>query len=208
MQDRHLRRTPLTFDSISDDQALKLKFDEALDVYSDFMKNRDGGVASISSDEDEGTDDITLTQQGATEEVLSTSRHAIKVKMPAVATQIAMEYTEENKVSVIAEKEREYAEVEKRADFASTAAILPVYKPIQDIEQYETMLEDMTAATSDQDFKDELGAIEQWFRVLSEAERTAAMYALIQPTSQMQQRFFARVLNQMSKKVRFSGGSE
>ena len=76
---------------------------------------------------------------------------------------------------------------------------------IQDIEQYETMLEDMATATLDQDFKDELSAIEQWFRVLSEAERTAATYALIQQTTQMQQRFFAQVLNQMSKSHPISG---
>jgi len=44
---------------------------------------------------------------------------------------------------------------------------------IADIDQYETTLEEMAAATLDQDFKDELSAIEQWFRVLSEAERTA-----------------------------------
>ena len=76
---------------------------------------------------------------------------------------------------------------------------------IQDIEQYENMLEEMAAATLDQDFKDELSAIEQWFRVLSEAERTAATYALIQQTTQMQQRFFAQVLNQMSKSHPISG---
>lgn len=76
---------------------------------------------------------------------------------------------------------------------------------IQDIEQYETMLEEMAAATLDQDFKAELSAIEQWFRVLSEAERTAATYALIQQTTQMQQRFFAQVLNQMSKSHPISG---
>ena len=63
----------------------------------------------------------------------------------------------------------------------------------------------MAAATLDQDFKDELSAIEQWFRVLSEAERTAATYALIQQTTQMQQRFFAQVLNQMSKSHPISG---
>ena len=76
---------------------------------------------------------------------------------------------------------------------------------IQDIEQYETMLEEMAAATLDQDFKDELSAIEQWFRVLSEAERTAATYALIQQTTQMQQRFFAQVLNQMSRSHPITG---
>ncbi|CAK7223571.1 Flap-structured DNA-binding and RNA-binding protein [Sporothrix bragantina] len=68
---------------------------------------------------------------------------------------------------------------------------------IADIDQYETTLEEMAAATLDQDFKDELSAIEQWFRVLSEAERTAALYALLQQTTQVQIRFFIQVLRQM-----------
>ncbi|KAK5086719.1 Flap-structured DNA-binding and RNA-binding protein [Lithohypha guttulata] len=76
---------------------------------------------------------------------------------------------------------------------------------IQDIEQYEVMLEEMAAATLDTEFKDELSAIEQWFHVLSESERTAATYALIQQTTQMQQRFFAQVLNQMAKSHPISG---
>jgi hypothetical protein len=70
---------------------------------------------------------------------------------------------------------------------------------IADIDQYETTLEEMAAATLDQDFKDELSAIEQWFRVLSEAERTAALYALLQQTTQIQIRFFIQVLQHMSK---------
>lgn len=67
------------------------------------------------------------------------------------------------------------------------------------IADIETTLEEMAAATLDQDFKDELSAIEQWFRVLSEAERTAALYALLQQTTQVQLRFFIQVLQQMSK---------
>ncbi|KAF2099968.1 SAM domain-containing protein [Rhizodiscina lignyota] len=70
---------------------------------------------------------------------------------------------------------------------------------IAEIDQCETMLEEMAAATLDQDFKDELSAIEQWFRVLSEAERTAALYALLQQTTQVQIRFFIQVLQQMAK---------
>ncbi|SPO02711.1 probable Protein VTS1 [Cephalotrichum gorgonifer] len=70
---------------------------------------------------------------------------------------------------------------------------------LADIDQYETTLEEMAAATLDQDFKDELSAIEQWFRVLSEAERTAALYALLQQTTQVQIRFFIQVLQQMGK---------
>lgn len=76
---------------------------------------------------------------------------------------------------------------------------------LHDIEQYENMLEEMAQATLDTDFKDELSAIEQWFHVLSEAERTAATYALIQQTTQMQQRFFATVLSQMSRSHPLSG---
>ena len=76
---------------------------------------------------------------------------------------------------------------------------------LADIEQYETTLEEMAAATLDQDFKDELSAIEQWFRVLSEAERTAALYALLQQTTQVQIRFFIQVLQQMSKSHPMSG---
>ncbi|EMD00289.1 hypothetical protein BAUCODRAFT_30765 [Baudoinia panamericana UAMH 10762] len=76
---------------------------------------------------------------------------------------------------------------------------------IADIDQYETTLEEMAAATLDQDFKDELSAIEQWFRVLSEPERTAALYALLQQTTQVQIRFFIQVLQQMAKSHPMSG---
>ncbi|KAF2084531.1 SAM domain-containing protein [Saccharata proteae CBS 121410] len=76
---------------------------------------------------------------------------------------------------------------------------------IADIDQYETTLEEMAAATLDQDFKDELSAIEQWFRVLSEPERTAALYQLLQQTTGVQQRFFIQVLQQMAKNHPMSG---
>jgi hypothetical protein len=70
---------------------------------------------------------------------------------------------------------------------------------LADLDQYENTLEEMATATMDQDFKDELSAIEQWFKVLSEAERTAALYALLQQTTQVQIRFFITVLQQMAK---------
>ncbi|KIW02808.1 hypothetical protein, variant 2 [Verruconis gallopava] len=70
---------------------------------------------------------------------------------------------------------------------------------LADIDQYEATLEEMATATLDQDFKDELSAIEQWFRVLSEAERTSALYALLQQTTQVQIRFFIQVLQEMAK---------
>jgi hypothetical protein len=79
----------------------------------------------------------------------------------------------------------------------------PVHTEPQDwiavINEYETTLEEMAAATLDQEFKDELGAIEQWFQVLSEPERTAALYALLQHTTQIQIKFFNAVLSQMAE---------
>ncbi|KAK9457718.1 hypothetical protein V1511DRAFT_486301 [Dipodascopsis uninucleata] len=67
------------------------------------------------------------------------------------------------------------------------------------LEDYETMLEKMSSATLDKSFKDELSSVEQWFGVLSEHERTATIYALLQQTSQLQIRFFMTVLNQMAR---------
>jgi hypothetical protein len=57
----------------------------------------------------------------------------------------------------------------------------------------------MATASLDQNFKEELSAIEQWFRVLSEAERTAALYSLLQHSTQVQIRFFITVLQQMAR---------
>jgi hypothetical protein len=57
----------------------------------------------------------------------------------------------------------------------------------------------MAAASLDVNFKEELSAIEQWFSVLSEAERTAALYSLLQSSTQVQMRFFVTVLQQMSR---------
>ena len=76
---------------------------------------------------------------------------------------------------------------------------------IAEIDQIENTLEEMAEATLDQDFKDELSAIDQWFKVLSEAERTAALYALLQQTTQVQIRFFIQVLKHMAKSHPMSG---
>jgi hypothetical protein len=72
-------------------------------------------------------------------------------------------------------------------------------KWFEDLHHYEATLEEMAAASLDQSFKEELGAIEQWFKVLSEAERTAALYSLLQTSSQVQIRFFITVLQQMAR---------
>lgn len=72
-------------------------------------------------------------------------------------------------------------------------------KWFEDLRHYEATLEEMAAASLDQNFKEELSAIEQWFRVLSEAERTAALYSLLQESTQVQIRFFITVLQQMAR---------
>lgn len=72
-------------------------------------------------------------------------------------------------------------------------------KWFEDLQNYEATLEEMAAASLDQNFKEELSAIEQWFRVLSEAERTAALYSLLQESTQVQIRFFITVLQQMAR---------
>jgi hypothetical protein len=69
----------------------------------------------------------------------------------------------------------------------------------ENLQNYEATLEDMAAASLDVNFKEELTAIEQWFKVLSEAERTAALYSLLQHSTQVQIRFFITVLQQMAR---------
>ncbi|QSL64524.1 hypothetical protein MERGE_001825 [Pneumocystis wakefieldiae] len=71
-------------------------------------------------------------------------------------------------------------------------------KWLEDLQSYENTLEEMASASLDQNFKEELGAIEQWFSVLSEAERTAALYTLLHQTTQVQIRFFITILQQMA----------
>lgn len=82
---------------------------------------------------------------------------------------------------------------------ASNAEQDAIDKWFEDLQHYEATLEEMAAASLDQNFKEELSAIEQWFRVLSEAERTAALYSLLQESTQVQIRFFITVLQQMAR---------
>lgn len=76
---------------------------------------------------------------------------------------------------------------------------LAIDRWFEDLQHYEATLEDMAAASLDANFKEELSAIEQWFRVLSESERTAALYSLLQSSTQVQMRFFVTVLQQMAR---------
>jgi hypothetical protein len=73
-------------------------------------------------------------------------------------------------------------------------------------QQYEATLESMAAASTDLKFREEMGAIEQWFKVLSEAERTASLYTLLQNSTQSQIKFFIAILQQMANAVPVTAG--
>ena len=67
---------------------------------------------------------------------------------------------------------------------------------IADIDESEIALEEMAAATLHKDFTEELAAIDEWFRVCSDAERTASLYAFAEQITQGHRRFFLKVLEQ------------
>ncbi|KAG5731790.1 Protein VTS1 [Termitomyces sp. T112] len=68
---------------------------------------------------------------------------------------------------------------------------------LQNFRKYEATLQDMTKTSTETKFKTELGTIERWFKILSEAERTATVYTLMLHSNQDQIRFFISALQQM-----------
>ncbi|KAL0134920.1 hypothetical protein V8B55DRAFT_1557646 [Mucor lusitanicus] len=73
-------------------------------------------------------------------------------------------------------------------------------KWFEDLQQYESSLESMATASLDPKYKEEVQHVDQWFRYLNEAERTATIYTLLQHSTQVQIRFFITVLQQMDRK--------
>ncbi|GAA5796617.1 hypothetical protein EDC94DRAFT_622036 [Helicostylum pulchrum] len=69
----------------------------------------------------------------------------------------------------------------------------------EDLEEYEGNLEAMASANLDQSFQDELQHVNQWFGYLTDAEKTATLYTLLQHSSQVQIRFFIHLLQEMRK---------
>ncbi|KAL1921863.1 uncharacterized protein VTP21DRAFT_10505 [Calcarisporiella thermophila] len=63
--------------------------------------------------------------------------------------------------------------------------------------QHNLIAADMTKAMQDDVFVEELNAIDQWFVALSPAEKTAALYNLLQYCTPVQMQFFIVVLQQM-----------
>ncbi|CAO3586198.1 unnamed protein product [Absidia cylindrospora] len=73
----------------------------------------------------------------------------------------------------------------------------------ENIQRYEHMLEEVAAASLDETFKDELQHVNQWIRCRSDAERTAALYSVVQNASQIQIRFLIMVLQQLANQDPF-----
>ncbi|EKM80778.1 hypothetical protein AGABI1DRAFT_105717 [Agaricus bisporus var. burnettii JB137-S8] len=68
---------------------------------------------------------------------------------------------------------------------------------LKDFQSFESILVEMANASADGKFKNKLTTTEQWFEVLSEPERTALVYVLLQHSTQEQVHFFLAVLQQM-----------
>ncbi|SAM06065.1 hypothetical protein [Absidia glauca] len=67
----------------------------------------------------------------------------------------------------------------------------------EDLQQYELVLDSLASTSLDSNVKEEIKHVDQWYRYLSEAERTATMYALLQHSTPLQIRFFVTVLQQL-----------
>lgn len=73
-------------------------------------------------------------------------------------------------------------------------------KWFRDLTLYEGTLSQMNASQVDDSFKEELLAIQGWFQVLSEKEKTTALFSLISNLNSEQIKFFLTVLQQMANK--------
>ncbi|CAO3597466.1 unnamed protein product [Absidia cylindrospora] len=70
----------------------------------------------------------------------------------------------------------------------------------EDLQQYEMVLDSLVSASLDNNVKEEIKHVDQWYRYLSETERTATAYVLLQHSTPLQIRFFITVLQQLGKK--------
>ncbi|KAI8333858.1 hypothetical protein BC941DRAFT_515861 [Chlamydoabsidia padenii] len=95
---------------------------------------------------------------------------------------------------------RPVSDILKTGNYTSSSETDSLNHWYEDLQQYERNLDEMAAASLDQNFKEEMHHVDQWFRFLSEAERTATIYTLLQHSSQVQIRFFINLLQQMGKR--------
>jgi hypothetical protein len=69
----------------------------------------------------------------------------------------------------------------------------------QSFDKYDSMLSDVAKISLNPKYKEDLGTVEQWYKVLTPSERTATIYHLIQSATQDQLRFFVSVIERRAK---------
>ncbi|KAF9528506.1 hypothetical protein CPB83DRAFT_854283 [Crepidotus variabilis] len=108
-------------------------------------------------------------------------------------------------LSSVASADAQVAPASGKADGASTPQPNTVQSTqdfqsfLKDFRKYESVIELMQKAAGDNKFKEELATIEQWFKVLNEPERNAAINSLVQHSTQDQLRFFQSLISSMIK---------
>jgi len=70
---------------------------------------------------------------------------------------------------------------------------------IKGFAKYESMLGDVAKISLNPKYKEELGTVEQWYKVLTPSERTATVYHLIQTSTQDQLRFFGSTIQRLAR---------
>ncbi|KAJ3526231.1 hypothetical protein NMY22_g10245 [Coprinellus aureogranulatus] len=91
-------------------------------------------------------------------------------------------------------------------DAASGKAVSPVTSESSGFEEwikgfakYDSMLSDVAKISLNPKYKEELGTVEQWYKVLTPSERTATVYHLIQTATQDQLRFFGSTIQRLAR---------
>jgi hypothetical protein len=70
---------------------------------------------------------------------------------------------------------------------------------IKGFAKYDSMLSDVAKISLNPKYKEELGTVEQWYKVLTPSERTATVYHLIQTATQDQLRFFGSTIQRLAR---------
>jgi hypothetical protein len=87
-----------------------------------------------------------------------------------------------------------------QANGAPAASLPPTaLEGFKGLQKYESILGEMAKVSTDSKFKGELDAIENWFKVLNESERTTALYTLFEHTGEDQLQFFTTVIQKKTQ---------
>ncbi|KAI0244272.1 Flap-structured DNA-binding and RNA-binding protein [Massospora cicadina] len=106
----------------------------------------------------------------------------------------------ESKASLISEIQPDAtSQPSVELDKSVTTEVEALEKWVEDLTQYERMLENMAKASLQPSFKEELGAVDSWFSALTVGERTAALYTLLHKCTPVQVRFFITVLQKRAE---------